>query len=244
MNKYKIAIFANSRYLDKCKERIIEFSNLGIKNYHFFCLDANILDNLPTDNKELFTFEFTRFRRSLWHERTTKVEYLITEKQTDVLQADADCIWYKDPSHIFNENDDVDMFFSCGIDHPGKIFKQWGFVLRGGFYYIRSNDKNKLFMKNWLSYMQKYNDDQVALNNLLLDNNIVWQFPKDEDMTIMPYHKNLNFNFKFSRKPIFGYFQDYKIMILSAYDFPRLITTNTPYVLDLYNKHEMIGELK
>jgi hypothetical protein len=243
MSSYRIAIFTNTKYLDICKKRIQEFNNIGIDNYHFYCLDKNIFEKLETDKKELFLFDFINFRSALWYNRTLKVNNILTKEHIDVLQADADCVWYKNPTHIFNDNKDIDIFLTCGLNFPSKAFKTWGFVVRGGFYYIRNNEKTKIFMNDWIYYIQKYKDDQIALNNLLLDNNIVWNFQNPEDIVLLPYHRNTSEYFKFSRKAIVANYKDCNIMVLSAYDFPRLKTKEIPFVLDLHAKHHLLGEL-
>jgi hypothetical protein len=243
MNKYQISIFINNRYLDKAINRIEEFTNIGIDNYCFYCLDHHTYSSLPTPKKELFLFDFSNFRQSLWYHRTIKIQQLINQTSIDILQADCDCIWYKNPSQIFDENQNIDLFFTCGINFPAKPFKKWGFVLRGGFYYIRSNEKTKLFIEDWITLIKQYNDDQIALNNLFLEKNIIWNFPSEEHMILLPFYKNPNRPFKFSKKPITGKYKDCNIMILPAYDFPRLKTKHTPFVLDLHAKHQLFGEL-
>lgn len=243
MSFYKIVLFANSKYLNQCKERLKEFENLKIDNHFIYCLDKNLYFQLETTQKEYFLeIDNSNFRKSLWYKRTEKINDLI-KSGIDILHVDGDCIWHKNPSHIFEDNPNIDMFFACGLDYPTNVFKKWGFVLRGGFYYIRSNDNTKIFLDKWLEQIKVYEDDQVALNNLLMNSNVKWNMPQESDKIYMTYHKDNNYNFVWSKKHIVGYTDTLKIMALSAYDFPRLQTLNLPYATDLHYRYKDIGNM-
>jgi hypothetical protein len=65
MPNYRIVIFANTKYLTQCLDRITEFDRLGIDNFFFYCLDTNLYSILPTKNKELIELNQTIFQINL-----------------------------------------------------------------------------------------------------------------------------------------------------------------------------------
>jgi hypothetical protein len=242
MSVYKIVIFANIKYLEKCEKRLCEFKKLGIDNYVFYCIDTELFDKLSCSNKELFLVSANSnksFRQSLWLKRTQKVYDLL--ENSDILHCDADAEWLINPTHFFENNPQSDIFLTPGLDFPRESLYKWGFVVRGGLYYIRSSKHTRIFIDRWIEYIKKYNDDQIGLNKFLLDNNIVWN--RNIASKSIPYYLDPNYKIHFYTNMISGFFDNYNIGLLSAYDFPRLVTSHKSYIIDLHDQHKVFGSM-
>ena len=240
MNNYKIIIFTNKEYLDKSQLMIQNFKKLNISSYNFVCLDNHTFKNLFTHNKELHLLFFKNTwndKKKLWVKRMQIMNQILSEESFDILHCDADAEWLKNPMNLFDD-ENIDMYFANGLNYPDKIFEKWGFVVRGGFYYLRNNAKTQIFINKWVEYTKKFLDDQVALNFLLNDLGVEWDVPKDKYYIRNYKHSNDNtYDILHTKDNISGKLNDLKIEVLSPFKFPRLsIDNNSPYVVDLYNQ--------
>lgn len=239
----KIIIFVNKNYLSKSYYLMSQFENLHIDNFLFICLDQIIYDNLQTNNKYLHIIDFENSwigKKQLWIKRILFLKDLLAQNSFDILHCDADAVWRKNPFNLITDTT-IDMFFTPGLNYPDAIFNEWGFVVRGGFYYLRNNSFVNNFMKDWVEYTIKYKDDQTGLNHLLHDKQVIWNIPKEKYYIQNYIHTNKNsYNILYAKSGIEGTFDNRHIKILSAFDFPRLDTNNEFYVSDLYNLSKYI----
>jgi len=239
----KIIIFANTKYLEKCKNILLSFHRLNIDNYLFLCMDNKTFIELPTKNKRLSIIEFEdswNGKKKLWIERVKILSRILHEEEHDIIHVDADTEWLKNPISLFNDNS-FDMYFTCGLNYPDGVFDKWKFVLRGGFFYLRNNEFVKSFTKKWITYVEKYTDDQVALNIMIDNMGVKWEIPDDKYYIRNYLHSNGNiYDIMYCKDVIKGTIDKHRICVLSAFDFPRLLTGNDAYVLDLYYQSEYI----
>lgn len=234
--------FINKNYINKANKIIDSFHRLKIENYVFFCLDQYSFDSLLTSKKELHIFDFENTwngKKALWIKRIEILSDLINHYS--LLHFDADTVWLKNPMSIMQDSS-VDMYFTCGLNYPDQIFKKWGFVVRGGFYFLRQNFFVQKFVKKWVEYVNRYLDDQIALNHLLQDMDVAWNIPAEKYYIIDYKHSNNKlYNIMYCKDYIRGQIEQHEINILSTFYFPRLKTQyKDAYVLDLYNESEYI----
>lgn len=241
--KCDIVIFVDEKFLNKAISRIKEFEYLGIENFRFYCLDNKTYDLLPTDKKIRSILDKGKhFRQRLWLYRTTIIRDILDSTNKDIFHIDVDAEWKKSPFEIISEHTDTDIFLTPGLDFPRDIFIRWGFVVRGGCYYFKNSKKNLSFIDEWINGIKIHNDDQIALNHLLYQKNITWNIPV-QDIKHLTYQIDPQYSFLFSKQIMYGYFDDYKLALMSAYDFPRLLTKHDSYIVDLHYTHEIYGSM-
>ena len=92
----------------------------------------------------------------------------------NVLHTDADAYWIDDNIFELFDYNQPDLAISIGHGIPRVAINKWGFSLCCGFFFIKNNKKTLLFLEKWINLTQIEMDDQVALNNMLIDTNFVW----------------------------------------------------------------------
>lgn len=234
----KIILFINQLYLSKAHKIIKSFNELNIDNFLFICIDEYSYQNLYTDHKILNNIVFENSwvgKKKLWIKRIEILCDIIHKNNFDIIHCDADTEWLKNPLCLFDDKN-INMYFTPGLNYPDQIFNLWGFVVRGGFYYLRNNHFVKNFMNQWVRYVYEYLDDQIALNMLLKDLGITWNIPDQREYVFNYIHSNnRKYNIMYCKDLIHGQIDDYRVAVLSSFNFPRLKTDNEAYVLDLYN---------
>lgn len=118
-------------------------------------------------------------RSKIWLDRVqATLSYL--ERAVEVVVCDADAIVLRD----FTDDLDAvegDLIVSQGF-FPKAAFEAWdGFTLCCGFAVYRPSPRALILMRQVLDYSGagRY-DDQIALNSVLLENNLVWAPPRNQ----------------------------------------------------------------
>ncbi len=112
------------------------------------------------------------YRQKIWRARVEILKRII-DSGVDVIHTDIDAIWCHDILPYI-ENIDKDLIISIAHGMPKTAIERWGFSLCCGFYMLRSNDKTRRFVDDYLRATIDAKDDQVALNNLIMDSGIRW----------------------------------------------------------------------
>jgi hypothetical protein len=96
----------------------------------------------------------------------------------NVIHTDADAFWLRPdlPSLI---REDFDLQISIGRGMPQNAIDAWGFSLCCGFFILQSNPTVERFLERWTEGSRALNDDQIALNNLMLDQGLAWEGDDD-----------------------------------------------------------------
>lgn len=109
---------------------------------------------------------FWKSRFSILHQRL--------ESHIDILHTDLDAFWLKSP-WPYIEGREEDFIFSREFGLPKHLVPKWGFVLCCGFFRANSTPAARSFFARWHKYVERYGDDQFALNTLLDELDINWE---------------------------------------------------------------------
>jgi hypothetical protein len=159
--------------LDRDADR--KLKDLGIES---------ILFQINSFDKFLSTKEFDKEEKNhlsrLWATRWFVFQRIIS-KGIEVIHSDADAVWLKDPiPRIISES--FDMAASIGRRWPRDAAQKWGFVLCMGFFVLRPTKASVQLVQQILDSMPiSEQDDQVAINRILLDAGATWRRLANKD---------------------------------------------------------------
>ncbi|MEH6557743.1 MAG: putative nucleotide-diphospho-sugar transferase [Oceanicoccus sp.] len=114
---------------------------------------------------------------SLWIARVAIFKQLLSAGY-NLIHSDADAVWLKNPIP-YCRSLTADMAFSQGTVWPPKVHRNNGVVLCCGYFYLRSNSKTIAFTGSWMGSVIENEDDQRALNELLLSMGMKWPMVED-----------------------------------------------------------------
>lgn len=210
-----IVTFCTKSYAHLLRDRIIEWKHLQILQYVLvISLDDYVYDmcysheNIHTIKIPLILLSSSPIinKAHLWILRVYVWSELL-KKGFDICNVDLDTRWYRNPLPLLNSlASNHDIIAAPGTFFPKVAYQKWNFVLCCGFVYFKST-KNVI---NWVDkmlwpYVQKYEDDQKALNIALLDNNIRWKKNTPKEQLNSGYILDYNMN----------------VCVLSSRQFPR-----------------------
>lgn len=109
----------------------------------------------------------------IWVQRLNLIKNYL-EKGYTVIHTDLDAYWLKNPLDLLS-NLQVDLQISIGHGMPKMALNEWGFTLCCGFFILRSNPSTEKLMHLWTKLTNKFMNDQIALNEILLNQNIEWK---------------------------------------------------------------------
>ncbi len=111
--------------------------------------------------------------RELYVQRLNVIASLIASGR-NVIHSDADAFWLKpDLPSLIREG--CDLQISIGRGMPQGAIDQWGFSLCCGFFVLHASKTAERFMGTWIDKSREVGHDQLALNNLLLDQGLAWE---------------------------------------------------------------------
>ena len=125
--------------------------------------------SLQSINKNTSSRDFYRIVLVRW-----KVIRELLSQGWNVINSDADAIWLNPLLHKI-VNNTFDMQVSIGYGIPTEAVSRWGFTLCTGFMVFQSNARVIHFMDTWIELCLQIGDDQIAFNNILLDDEINWE---------------------------------------------------------------------
>ena len=178
-----------------------------IEDLYFICLDeknheqlsskgitcSRSESNLIVRDKEKMEAGTPLDFSELWRLRVNISDDLLRSGY-DVLLADSDVIWIKNPFPVFNQYDDSDIISTRGI-FTTHISTALGATLCMGFMYIKSNlgtielwTKMKQIMDDE-KRKNKFSDDQIVLNKVLVHEGLQY----DVKRLKYPFGKDVNF---------------------------------------------------
>ena len=122
--------------------------------------------------------ERIRDPRQLFVARLNEIASLIGSGRK-VIHTDADAFWLNPdlPSLI---REDCDLQVSVGHGIPKSALDQWGFTLCCGFFILQNSPAMERFLATWIAETGRLEDDQIALNDLLLEHGLHWE--RDDDL--------------------------------------------------------------
>lgn len=139
----------------------------------------------------------TPTRSKIWRDRVKAISNQL-HNSAEVVVIDADALVLSD---FTNEIDQIegDVVISQGVGHPQSSFYAWsGFTLCCGFAVYRATEKTKRFMTKVAAFSGATGyDDQLSVNQVFLDNNLVWEqtsaqyFIQDEKRRIRCFPEGL-----------------------------------------------------
>ena len=90
----------------------------------------------------------------------------------DVVLSDVDAIWLRNPLPVITAT--VDMAFQRVAHFPKPFVKYWGFAACSGFVFFRATAGGVALAEDCLREQRVVQDDQLALNLALLENDVRW----------------------------------------------------------------------
>jgi hypothetical protein len=117
--------------------------------------------------------ERIRDPRQLFVARLNEIASLIGSGRK-VIHSDADAFWLNPdlPSLI---REDCDLQISIGHGIPKSALDKWGFTLCCGFFILQASPATERFLATWIDESSRLEDDQIALNDLLLKHGLRWE---------------------------------------------------------------------
>jgi hypothetical protein len=117
--------------------------------------------------------ERIRDPRRLFTARLNEIASLIGSGRK-VIHSDADAFWLNpDLPALIREECDLQISIGHGI--PKSAVDQWGFTLCCGFFILQASPAMEQFLATWIDKSSRLEDDQIALNDLLLDHGLRWE---------------------------------------------------------------------
>jgi hypothetical protein len=117
--------------------------------------------------------ETIRDPRQLFVARLTEIASLI-ESGRKVIHSDADAFWLN-PDLPALIKEDCDLQISIGHGIPKSALDKWGFTLCCGFFILQASPATERFLATWIDESSRLEDDQIALNDLLLEHGLRWE---------------------------------------------------------------------
>lgn len=234
-NRELIISFCNFDYIKLAKIWVKELRKLKITNYLIISADNKTFTYLKSQNINTELREYNN-EKSFWVYRI-KVIYDILEKNNFnyLIHSDLDAIWKKNIiNELFNENKEIDLFFSQGTTFPKKHLLKHKFVLCCGFFCIKYNKKVLSFFDKYIKEVEKIKDDQVAINLELINTN--WTLSSKS---------NSNKSYVYFEEDIIGYNQDYdlKILLISFNKIQREFINNNGYIYHIISPKNCLRKI-
>ncbi len=172
-----IITFASNSYFPILKIWLSHISSQNINNYCVIALDKELYDLLLMKNVPVVLMEMRELitpntKNQLWVKRIALISQLLGEG-INVLHSDADAFWLKDIRKYLLPIQS-DLIFSIAYAIPKDVVTAWGFILCCGFFKIRSNPRTYNLTKDFLKKCYELDDDQVAINRLLMEKGTIW----------------------------------------------------------------------
>jgi hypothetical protein len=117
--------------------------------------------------------ERIRDPRQLFVARLNEIAALIGSGRK-VIHSDADAFWLN-PDLPALIREDCDLQISVGHGIPKSALENWGFTLCCGFFILQDSPAVERFLTTWIDKSSRLEDDQVALNDLLLEHGLRWE---------------------------------------------------------------------
>lgn len=153
------------------------FKKFQLKNLLVIALDSVVYERVRDMGIEVYLLPIynyqTGIRHILWHE-TVKFRKKINDMGVNYIHTDIDAIWLNNPVGIINSLPG-DIVSSIAYGVPPNVLKEWGFVMCLGFYAMRSSDATRRIYNKYIKYTQRYGHDQNGLNQLLMENEVIWR---------------------------------------------------------------------
>lgn len=162
-------VFCGYSYLKTLRLWLDYYSKTGSRNLVVFCLDRR-------------TAEFCRLQKiafyrvnvnlddglsPLWRKRLEIVSDLV-EAGLSVILSDIDAVWLDNPtSDLFDPR--FDIIATQGTVYPRNVYAKIGVVACCGLICFNHSPRSIRFLRQCLSDFDRFNDDQKAINNVLLD---------------------------------------------------------------------------
>jgi Nucleotide-diphospho-sugar transferase len=122
--------------------------------------------------------ERIRDPRQLFVARLNEIAALVAAGRK-VIHSDADAFWLS-PDLPALIREDCDLQISVGHGIPKTALDEWGFTLCCGFFIAQDSPAMKRFLATWIDRSSRLEDDQIALNDLLLEHDLRWE--RDEGL--------------------------------------------------------------
>eukprot|EP01006_Ploeotia_vitrea_P014713 TRINITY_DN4012_c0_g1_i2.p1 TRINITY_DN4012_c0_g1~~TRINITY_DN4012_c0_g1_i2.p1 ORF type:complete len:426 (-),score=8.71 TRINITY_DN4012_c0_g1_i2:35-1312(-) len=240
-----IMTFSNLKYHDVLVNWMIGLETSGVDNYFVFSLDEKTKQWMKDHNVPTMVIPMVHFP-ALWFVRMIVFRNIATVG-VPFIHTDTDAVWVQNPlpflaTLVKHQNSSI--FFSQGTVAPSKLSAKWGFVVCGGFFFVRPTPwvTTELLGSVLLdllsnSRVPKYETDQDSLNWSLHNEHIQWHIVPNTT------YKKRQFRAQFtcSQQPIVGTFpkSTETITLLPHHLFQRKAMYRRfgePYVLHLYAK--------
>jgi len=146
----------------------------GVTDPLVFAMDAGLAAWLEQAGVPSIRHDFNGTLADLWYQRTLVFEWL-ARRGIDFIHSDIDAVWLCDPRPFCRAGPDFDLVFSQGINYPPEVWHAWGFVLCCGLFAVKAGPATARFFARVREMTAQVQDDQIAVNILLLDSGLSWR---------------------------------------------------------------------
>ena len=206
-NNYLIISFCSYDYVKLAEIWVQKLVNLNITNYLIISTDKKTYNHFISKNINTELRNYNK-KETFWVYRIKILKNFFEKNKYDYLiHSDLDAVWEKNIcEELFNENDNIDLFFSQGTIFPKEHLEKHKFVLCCGFFCIKYNKKTLNFFKNYFKILEIIKDDQKAINIELI--NTKWNI-SNEKYKSLPDKKYIYYD-----NDVNGYNSDYDLNLL------------------------------
>ena len=235
ISKPIIISFCNYDYIRLAEIWVKELNKINITNYIIISADQKTYEHFKSKNVNTELRNYDK-KDSFWVYRLKVIQSFLEKINTNnyLIHSDLDAIWKKNIcDELFNKNDNIDLFFSQGTVFPKEHLAKHRFVLCCGFFCIKSNEKTIKFMNKYINNLEKFQDDQKAINLELI--NSKWNINNDKSKESKFSHKYIYYD-----DDINGYNQEYDInlLLISFNKIQREFINNNGYIYHILTPKE------
>jgi hypothetical protein len=244
-HKYKqrntiIVAISSNQYSDVALSWAKSMQDLNITNYLIIAMEEELHAKLKDNNINVAykPFVVDKDLGSFWVFRLKVIKSLL-DSGVNVIHSDTDALWLKNPLHKYFYDSKFDVLASQGTIWPHDIVEKWGFVLCCGLIYYKSSPSNLLFFKELIKKSIEVKEDQTALNRILFEEGINWDYDKEDYILT---HNNRKF--KCFNKIVSGKCRDLLFGLLPHHLFQRFCEPDkSPYVAHLLSEKNANSKL-
>ena len=179
---FPVIVFASEDYLPVVENWLFAFDASGAKEVVVVALDGRTQQWVHERGVAAALITLGADKSDLWVTRV-RVFAALLRAGVSFVHSDADAVWRVDPRKYLSDQKS-DLLVSQGTVWPQEAVDRWGFVACAGFFAARSTPATRALFTQILRVTKREQDDQRAINLVLLDQIRAWDFAPDSTYTL------------------------------------------------------------
>jgi hypothetical protein len=171
-----IVVMVSDAYTTLLDNWLCHIQALGLTRFLVVAADEALHGKLLRAGVAAARCDFDGSEGDFWLRRM-QVWELVVRQGYDVIQADVDAVWLRDPLPFFASLDRLDFLCSQGTFHPKDVLQRWGFVLCTGLFRMKAGRPAEIFFGALLAdpVLIRETDDQAVMNQVLARHGVAWE---------------------------------------------------------------------